>query len=398
MPNILVAERFNGVLHQQFVIDNPNFFSAPKVSELDQLSSAQAIHTVSPLLQAPYVLQSAAGIERQIPGNTTVSLTYTNSHGLHQLLSRNINAPLPDTYTGVEGSGVFPYGPVGPICEQESGGLYNQSQLVTNVNSRVNRNISLFGFYVLSYAWSNTDGINTFPANQYNMAGEYGPAASDIRHRGSIGGTIVAPWDLRFSPLIVVQSGAPFDIFTSQDVYGDTLLSARPGIPTDPSKPGLIHTAYGLLDPNPTPGESILPRNFGRGPGLFSMDLRLSRTWGLGRFKNSQRASRNGSNAAGSSVGAPAATPAPGPAGRGSVGGFDNLNSSGTGGSSSERRFSLTASVSARNIFNHVNPGPIIGDINSPLFGQSNQIAGGMGAYSGYSSNRRLEFQLRFGF
>ena len=296
--NILVAERFNGVTQQQFIIDNPDFFpSIPPASVLQELASTQAIHTVSPLLQAPYVLQSAMSVERQIPGNTTLSLTYTNSHGLHQLLSRNINAPLPGTYTGVTGSGVYPYGDVGPIYEQESAGLYNQDQLVVNVNSRVNRNISLFGFYVLSYAWSNTDGINTFPANQYSMAGEYGPAATDIRHRGSIGGTIVAPWNVRFSPLIVIQSGAPFDIITSQDVYGDTLLSARPGIPTNPNMPGLIQTPYGLLDPNPSPGEAILPRDFGRGPGLFSVDLRLARTWGLGSLKNGARANRNASGA-----------------------------------------------------------------------------------------------------
>jgi hypothetical protein len=49
-------------------------------------------------------------------------------------------------------------------------------------------------------------------------------------------------------------------------------------------------------------------------------------------------------------------------------------------------------------VLNHVNPGPIIGSINSPLFGQSNQIAGGFGAFSGNASNRRLEFQLRLGF
>ena len=393
--NILVAQRFNGSTQKQYIVPNPDFFPAiPPSDELAPFSKAQAIHTVSPLVRAPYVLQSALGIERQIPGNTTLSLTYTNSHGLHQLLSRNINAPLPGTYTGVPGSGVFPYGPVGAIYEQESGGLYNQSQVVFNANSRLNRNVSLFGFYVLSYARSNTDGINTFPANQYNMIGEYGPASTDIRHRASLGGSVVAPWGLRLSPLVVVQSGAPFDIYTSQDVYGNTLLSARPGIPADPTKPGLIHTPYGLLDPNPSPGEPTLPRNFGRGFGLFSVDLRLARTWGLGSLKASARANRNSGGA--SAAAAPAA-PAPGPAGRGGIGGFDNVGSGG-GGSSSERRYSLTASVSARNIFNHVNPGLIIGDINSPLFGQANQIAAGQGAYSGYSDNRRLEFQVRFGF
>jgi hypothetical protein len=47
---------------------------------------------------------------------------------------------------------------------------------------------------------------------------------------------------------------------------------------------------------------------------------------------------------------------------------------------------------------NHLNPGPIIGNINSPLFGQSNQLAGGNGAYADSANNRRLEFQARFSF
>jgi hypothetical protein len=58
----------------------------------------------------------------------------------------------------------------------------------------------------------------------------------------------------------------------------------------------------------------------------------------------------------------------------------------------------LTLSVSARNLLNHLNPGPIIGNINSPLFGQSNQLGGGFGAYSDGANNRRLEFQARFAF
>ncbi len=169
--NILIAERFNGVAVQQDVVINPDTYpNIPPPSQL-QLAAGQAIHTVSPLVVAPYVLQSAIGVERQIPGNTTLSLTYTNSHGLHQLMSRNINAPLPGTYTGVAGSGVYPYPGHGPIYEMESAGLYNQSQVVVNANSRVNSRISLFGYYILSYARSNTDGVNTFPANQYNLEG-----------------------------------------------------------------------------------------------------------------------------------------------------------------------------------------------------------------------------------
>jgi hypothetical protein len=52
------------------------------------------------------------------------------------------------------------------------------------------------------------------------------------------------------------------------------------------------------------------------------------------------------------------------------------------------------------NILNHTNPGPIIGNITSPLFGRANQPAGGggPGGFSEAANNRRLELQARFTF
>jgi hypothetical protein len=56
--------------------------------------------------------------------------------------------------------------------------------------------------------------------------------------------------------------------------------------------------------------------------------------------------------------------------------------------------------MSIRNLLNHTNPGPIIGNITSPLFGQANQPAGnlGGGGFSEAANNRRLELQTRLSF
>jgi hypothetical protein len=52
-----------------------------------------------------------------------------------------------------------------------------------------------------------------------------------------------------------------------------------------------------------------------------------------------------------------------------------------------------------RNITNHNNPGPITGNIASPLFGQANQPAGaGFGVFSEMANNRRFELQMRLTF
>lgn len=394
--NVLTAERYNGINQQAYKVVDPNFFRMiPAISNLPEATTN--VTRISSQLQAPYIMQSAIGIERQLPLSTTIAVTFTNSHGLHELRSRDINAPLPGTYTGVPGSGVFPYGNVGPIYLIESSGIYNQNQLITNINSRLNRNVSLFGFYMLNYAKSNTDGANTFPANQYDLTGEYGPAATDIRHRVFVGGSVATKWNVRLSPFITLQSGPPFDIVTSQDIYGDTLLTARPGIATDPSKPGLISTPYGLLDPNPSPREKILPRNFGRGPAQYNVNLRLAKTFGFGP-------NREGSGG-GRDFGGPGG---PGGGGRGPGGPPGGMRMGGGGpggpmggifgGGTTNRRYNLTISISARNLFNHDNPGPIIGNINSPLFGQANSLAGGFGAFSENANNRRMELQARFTF
>jgi hypothetical protein len=383
LANTLTALRYGGSLQHQYVITAPEFYpDVPPPSSISGAQPVQVIEKVSDILRSPYIVQSAVAVERQLPGNTTVSVTYANAHGLHVLRSRDINAPVPGTYDpAVPGSGVYPYGGPGPIFSMESGGLYNQNQLIVNVNSKLSKNVSLIGSYMLNRALSNSDGVNTFPANQYDLSGEYGPAATDVRNRVSLAGSVNTRWDVRLSPLVILQSGLPFDITTGQDLYGTTLFNARPGIATDPNKAGVVQTPYGLLDTAPNPGEPILPRNYGRGPGLVRVNLRVSKTFGIGP-------AREGVAAAGS-------VPRSGAGGVFSPGGVFSA-------SQVSRRYNLVISMQVENIINHNNPGPIIGNIASPLFGQANQPAGardlGGGGFSESANNRRLELQVRFNF
>ena len=381
LGNTLNAQRYNGILQQQYVVTNPDFYpNIPPIATLTGFRSSQVIQEVSSSMRAPYILQTAITLERQLPGNTTLAVTYTNSRGVHVFRSNDINAPLP-------GTGLLPFPKAGPIFLMESSGIYNQNQLVTNVNARINPSFSMFGFYVLNKAMSNTDGLGTFPANPYNFAGEYGPASTDVRHRVTLGGSINTRWAVRFSPYIVVQSGPPFDITNGSDPYGTTLFNARPGLATSAATPGVIQTKYGLLDPNPAPNETILSRNFGRGPGQIAMNLRVAKTIGFGPEKaSSSRAASSAPAPSGGMANAQAA----------SGGGLRNV----IGSPSSDRRYNLILSMSIRNLLNHTNPGPINGNITSPLFGQANQMAGGLNGegFSENANNRRLEAQIRLTF
>ena len=383
LGNILTARRYNGILQRQYVITNPDSFPS-----LPSLNGIQIIDALSSNLRAPYTMQSSVTLERQLPWNTTLAVTYTNSHGLHQLLTNDINTPLPGTYLqGVPGSGVFPLGEPNPLFLMQSSGLYNQNQLVVNVSARVNPAFSIFGFYVLNRAMSNTDGLGTSPANPYNFTGEYGPAATDVRHRATLGGSINSRWNVRLNPFVVIQSGVPFDITTGSDFYGTTLFNARPGFATDPNKPGVIQTPYGLLDPNPTPDEKLVPRNFGRGPGQISVNVRISKTFGFGGERGESQKSSGGQQAQAGGAANPNLA-----AGRG----LGSIISA----PSTSHRYNVSISMAARNVINHTNPGPIIGDITSHLFGQANQMAGNLNGegFSENADNRRLELQLRFTF
>ncbi|MGE5645408.1 MAG: carboxypeptidase regulatory-like domain-containing protein [Acidobacteriota bacterium] len=367
----LSARRFNGVTQQQYIVDYPDFY--PEAPPLDVLAGnrmATTIRQKDSALRAPYILQSAVAIERQLPRNSTLSLTYSYSRGVHMLRTRDINAPLAD--------GSFPYGDVGTIFQYESTGSMRQNQLIANFNTRFARRVSLFGYYMLNYARSDTDGVGTLPADSYNLRPEWGPSAFDVRHRVFTGGSVTAPWGVMLSPFITASSGAPFNIVSGYDANGDLVFTDRPAF----AQSG-IETPWGVFNPQPLPGETIIPRNYGRGPGQFSVNVRLSRTWGFGKRTEA--------------AGAPGG-------GRFGGGGFGGLGRGGRGGPhgmfgnvSTGRRYNLTLGVSARNLFNFVNLDTPVGNLTSALFGQSTALARSFGPASG-ASNRRIDLQLRFSF
>jgi len=66
------------------------------------------------------------------------------------------------------------------------------------------------------------------------------------------------------------------------------------------------------------------------------------------------------------------------------------------GPSNTTRRYNLTLTVMARNLFNTWNPGLPIGNLSSTAFGKTNSLAGG--PFSSGSANRRVDFQALFSF
>ena len=375
---ILSTLQYNGINQQQYIINNPDFYpNVPTPQELSGLQP-QTIQSFNPDLKAPYLMQLAIGVERQLPRNTTVAVNYTGSRGVHQLRSQVLPVIESDQ--------------LGTLYQYESDGTLRQSQMIVNVNSRFSKRVTLFSFYVLNHARSESDGSGTFPAQTFNLAADYGRAAFDVRNRFLFGGSYVGPWGLRWSPFIQARSGSPFNITTGRDNNHDTIYADRPSYAT-PGEDGSVQTAWGLFNPNPVPGAAIIPRNLGEGPGYFSINLRLSKTFGFGENRSSASGDMGGGPPGGGRGYG-------GPGGGGPRGGFGGGGMRGGMGGDvmTNHRFNLTLAISARNLLNNVNLAPPIGNLTSPSFGQSTALAGGFGPGGSMANNRRIELQARFNF
>ncbi len=376
---VLDSLRQNGVREVTYLISNPDFYPAvPDAATLSDYVQAQTVRQLAPALRAPDTQQFAVSLERQLPKNILLSVSYLNSRGTGLLRSRNINAPLPET-------GLRPL-PGGNIYAYESTGRFRQDQLIMNVNARMSRRYNMFGYYVWSKARSNTDGADTFPASSYNLAAEYSRAGFDVRHRLMVGGTLVAPLGVMFNPFVVMHSGDPFNIVVGQDLNGDSIFNDRPAWATDLTRSSVVRSKWGNFDMQPIPGQTIIPRNLGSGPGMVAVNMRVSKAFGLGGHTGDAQAVSGPQGPSG-----PQLSSGP-PRGHGPGGhGFMGMDPVAAGS-----RYSLTFSVLARNMLNTVNLSTPVGNLSSPLFGTSTSIHGfGPG---GASANRMVDLQVRFSF
>jgi hypothetical protein len=394
--------RFDGLHELQLLIQHPAFFpNVPEVFSGAQIRQS-TIKEKAPDLQTPYSFITTASYERQLPLKLLGSIGYTYQRGIHLLLSRDTNAPLPGIGPPDLNSRPFPDN--GQILEYESAGMSIRHELKLTLRTNVSRRLSLFSNYILASTHSTTDGSGTVPADSYNIALDYGRANYDVRHRFFVGGSISLPRDFRVSPLISVSSGHPFNITTGFDNNGDRIFSDRPAF-ASAGDPGAIITPFGIFNPNPKPGDQIIPRNFGNGPGLVSINMNFSKTIGFGpppsrSFPGQARAGgddtqqgdlqpqgpqgpRGGGGRAGGAGGGGGRGGFGGGGGRGGGGG-----NRGGGGSDANHRYTMTFSVNCNNIINHTNLAGFNGVLNTPLFGLANAATG----------PRRIELAARFNF
>ena len=249
------------ILHSQpgglvkYVISNPGYPN-PFASAAAAASQPPSIVQLGPDVQIPQTIQYSVGLDHQLQKTTTLSLTYTGSRGYHLFRSQDINAPLSPLYL------TRPNPVYGVVRQVESTGRQENDSLQVTLRGKVTRWFNGQMQYTLSRAYNDTNGITSYPANDYDLTGEWARADFDRRHRFLLIGRVSASEWFHLGVSLSLNSGGPYTETLGQDVYNNGRGRARP---------------------------AGVSRNTLEGDGFASLDIRASRDlkFGTGKDKRS---------------------------------------------------------------------------------------------------------------
>jgi hypothetical protein len=387
----LAQLRYNGVTQESYFLRDPEFF--PQIPSLSSLTATpQELQFLAKGVVAPRNYQASLGVDRQINRYFRLSAQWVSSRGVHLERQRNVNSPI---------DGVYPYGDSTVRLQTETDGFSRTNMLVVSPNLSYKK-LFLFGFYMSSWGKDDNEGL---PANSYDLRAEWGPSSfADIRQRVVVGTSLPLPWKISVSPFFTAQTGSPYNITTGIDSNDTGFATERPALVAGMSGStcsgtNLVYApGLGCFNLLPAPGTPTIGRNYGRGPGMVALNLRLARTWGFGNRGESGIAGGFGGPPGGGGGGMRGGGGPPPGAGMGGPGGPPR----GLFGGDSGKRYNLTLSIQARNILNHPSYGAPEGDLSSPFFGESRSLAGfggfGPGGGSSTTYDRKIDVQLRFTF
>ncbi len=383
------------------------------------VAQTNTIVTVAPHYHSPTTQQFGTSIERQLSKSTTLTATYLHTYGLHGLVTRNANAYLPGTY--LYGSptltGVRPNPSLGIIEQYYPEGVFKQDQIIVNVNARISPKLSLLGFY--NATWANSDGgAGSNVSNSYNLKQDYGRASFASRNMVFAMANYMGPWALRFNPFLIAQSGRPFNIVTLNDLTGDNFFNNRPGAAASSLCQGdngrYALTQFGCVDTEPSGNYTPVPVNLGVGPAAVAVNLRVSRAFGVGpKLAANATGPQNGPGGPGGGPpGGGRGGPGGGPGGGLGPGGLGGGGGRGMGAmfgpTNTGRKYTLTFSAQALNVFNNIDYGTPSGAVVPVYDPSSNEMTPGSrfgkslnlnsGIFSSGSAARRIFFQASFAF
>lgn len=288
--NIVTVRQAADSGRQQYLITDPDildlFPSVPTIANLEGFALPQTQRLINNELETPFNSLLNLTVTKRMPKGFSLNFVFQKGWNVRQTVTRNINAPLAGTYDPLDPTtSVRPFGDVGNIYEINSTARAESERYSLNLNFPQSQ--KLFASLRYSYGKSrgNNVGSSGSPFDPYDFSQEFGPSNFDGVHSGGGYMYLSLPKKFNLGGDLNMSSGSRFNIFTGRDTNGDGFFSERPSFATDRTRPGLIETPYGLLDPNPLPGDKLIPRNIGRGTPSMIVNASLSKSFGFNEDK-----------------------------------------------------------------------------------------------------------------
>ena len=329
IPHRLFSDvlRLDGRHGRQLVVDRPEFFPRMPDALPNAADVTTTVRTRSPELTLPMMFVSTVSYDRRLVGSLFGSIGYTLRRGTDQLRTRNVGV-LPEAGLTVANA----------LNQQfESTGRSAAHEVNATVSGNLGPQTTLFGSYGFTRAMQDTDDLYSVPADSANLAAEWGRAPVPA-HRVSFGGSISLPDDYAIHPFVNWTSALPFNITSGNDTNLDSVFTDRPSF-AQAGQAGAVATPFGVFNPNPPPGEAVIPRNYGIGPTNVTFDVTAAKTFVA--YKGLMPTSRR-----------------------------------------------TTIMLSVSNLLNHTNYAPFNGVLTSPYFGTANRAL----------NKRRITFTARYDF
>ncbi len=335
---LLQAVRQNGTREVTYLQQNPGYAQFGPPPGFTPSASQPTVYRVDPNLRSSYGQLAILTVSRTLGRFGTISSNFSFMHNSHNFLTENINAPLPGSFDPSNpSSGVRPLGTAANIYQFSSAANGNTEHFYTNYNVQLSKRIRVFGVLDAEKDRNESDGITSFPSNQYNLRQDYGRTAIDRTVAYTGGFSWALPYGFQLTPFLVAHTGLPFDITTGTDSNGDTIYNDRPALGTPGSGASVVQTAVGAFDVAPAAGSLPIRRNYGTAPGYVWLQLQASKDFHVG------------------------------PRPRGAMAGAD-----GAPASHPDRPWDLGFNVEVHNLPNHNNPGIPVGVISAQPCGAAN--------------------------
>ncbi len=230
-------------------------------------------------MRTPYQMQYSLGIQQQLDKATVLTISYVGNQGRHLFLSEEQNPPVSQVCPCTDpnnalaanlpaGMRYFPtvtargYVRVNPRFANLTYALPSGTSAYNSLQTSLVRSLSHGIQYQVNYTWSKvldysslangTEELNGASAiyNPFNVRGDYGPSAFDVRHVGTANvlyafpkrgaNRLVNGWEL--TTLVQLHTGSPYNIVEGVDRANANNASdiERPNLVGNPNLAGPV--------------------------------------------------------------------------------------------------------------------------------------------------------------